>query len=201
MLTDGDMSVRHLSTEELDAGLGEIQRSPKDEGVLVMIVRRPQIEEREVLQEAQLDLAEGVVGDRWMNRSNGRTPDKSPHPEMQLNIMNARVMALVAQSTERWPLSGDQLYLDMDLSGENLPVGTRLALGDAVIEITAQQHTVCAKFGSRFGVDAMKWVHSPLGKQLHLRGVNAKVVRSGMVRVGDRARKLQKTRGENGTKG
>ena len=108
MLTDEDMSVKHLSTKELDAGLGEIQRSPKDEGILVMIARRPQIEEREVLQEAQLNLEEGVVGDRWKDRSNGRAPDKSPHPEMQLNIMNARVIALVAQSTERWPLTGDE---------------------------------------------------------------------------------------------
>lgn len=183
-------SVRHLSTAELDAGLDEIRRSPKDEGVLAMIVRRPRIEEREVLQEAQLDPAEGVVGDIWKHRNSSRTPDKSPHLEMQLNIMNARVIALVAQGADRWPLAGDQLYVDIDLSDENLPAGTRLALGEAVIEITAPPHTGCGKFVARFGLDAMKWVNSPLGTQLHLRGVNARVVKAGTIRVGDLARKL-----------
>lgn len=183
-------AVRHLSTAELDAGLDGIRRAPKDEGALAMIVRRPRIEEREVLQEAQLDLAEGLVGDIWKHRNSSRTPDKSPHPDMQLNIMNVRVIALVAQTEDRWPLAGDQLYLDMDLSDQNLPAGTRLALGEAVIEITPQAHLGCGKFTERFGLDALNWVNSPLGRQLHLRGVNARVVTAGTVRVGDRARKL-----------
>ena len=192
----GVSGVRHLSTAELDAGLDEIRRSPKDEGVLAMIVRRPRIEEREVLQDAQLDPAEGVVGDTWSRRSSS-TPDKSPHPEKQLNIMNARVIALVAQSTDRWPLAGDQLYIDIDLSDENLPTGTRLALGEAVIEITAPPHNGCGKFVARFGLDAMTWVNSPLGKELHLRGVNARVVKAGTIRVGDRARKTGNAEAES----
>ena len=183
-------NVRHLTTAELDAGLEEIRRSPKAEGVLAMIVRRPRVEAREILEEAQLDLIEGLVGDTWKSRSSKRTPDQSPHPEMQLNIMNTRVIALVAQSPERWSLAGDQLYIDLDLSEENLPPGTRLALGDAVIEITPQPHTGCQKFVARFGLDALNWVNSPLGKQMHLRGVNARVVKPGTIRVGDAARKL-----------
>lgn len=184
------MSVRHLTTEELEAGLDEIRCAPKDEGVLELIVRRPGINEREVLEQGELDLVEGLVGDTWRRRRSSSTPDGSPNPEMQLNIMNARVIALVAQDKDRWQLAGDQLYLDMDLSAENLSAGTRLALGSAVIEVTPPPHLGCRKFVARFGLEAMKFVNSPLGKELHLRGINAKVVQTGLIRVGDLARKL-----------
>src|SRR5215212_12219103 len=164
--------VRHLTTAELEAGLDEIRRSPKDAGTLELIVRRPRVDEREVLEDAELDTSVGLVGDGCKERGSSRTPDGSAHPEMQLNIMNARAIALVAQGRERWPLAGDQLYLDLDLSGENLPAGTRLALGDAVIEVTAQPHTGCKKFVSRFGLEAMKFVNSKVGRELNLRGIN-----------------------------
>lgn len=182
--------LRHLTTEELEAGLDEIRRSPKDEGVLELIVRRPLVDAREVLEEGELNLAEGLAGDSWSVRSSSRTADASPHPDMQLNIMNARAVALVAQGRERWPLAGDQLYIDMDLSDENLPAGTRLALGTAVIEVTAQPHTGCNKFVSRFGPDAMRFVNSPVGRQLRLRGINAKVVQPGVIRAGQTVRKV-----------
>lgn len=182
--------MRHLTAEELEAGLDEIRRSPKDEGVLELIVRRPRVDEREVLEEGELNLTEGLVGDSWRERASSRTPDGSPHPEMQLNVMNARAIALVAQERGRWPLAGDQLYIDLDLSDENLPAGTRLEIGSAVIEVTAQPHTGCKKFVSRFGLDAMKFVNSPAGRSLHLRGINAKVVRPGTIRVGQMARKV-----------
>jgi hypothetical protein len=187
MTADG---VRHLTTAELEAGLDEIRRSPTDEGVLKLIVRRPRTDEREVLEEAELHTAEGLVGDSWKTRGSSRTEDGSSHPDMQLNIMNSRVVALLAQDKDRWQLAGDQLYLDLDLSADNLPAGTRLALGSAVIEVTAQPHTGCKKFVARYGLDAMKYVNSPVGKQLRLRGINAKVVQSGAIRVGDVARKL-----------
>ncbi|PYS79308.1 MAG: MOSC domain-containing protein [Acidobacteria bacterium] len=184
------MPVKHLTLKELEAGLGEIRRSPKDEGVLELIVRRPAFDEREVLEAGELNLAEGLVGDGWRMRGSSRMPDGSPHPDMQLNIMNSRVIALVAQGKDRWPLAGDQLFLDMDLSEENLPAGTRLALGSAVVEVTAQPHTGCKKFVARFGPDAMKFVNSPVGRRLNLRGINAKVVRPGVVRVGDVVKKI-----------
>jgi hypothetical protein len=178
------VDVRHLTMEELEAGLDEIRRSPKDEGVLELIVRRPRINEREVLEEGELHTMEGLVGDSWKKRGSSRTADRKPHPEMQLNIMNSRVIALVAQHKDRWPLAGDQLFIDMDLSAENLPAGTRLAVGSAVIEVTAQPHTGCKKFVARFGLDAMQFVNSPLGKQLHLRGINARIIQPGVIRVG-----------------
>jgi hypothetical protein len=175
---------------ELEAGLDTIRQSPKNEGVLALIVRRPQIDAREVLEEGELDLIEGLVGDSWKIRSSNRTLDGAAHPDMQLNIMNARVIALVAREKDRWPLAGDQLFIDLDVSSENLPPGTRLALGSAVIEVTDQPHTGCKKFAARFGLDALKLVNSPTGRQLQLRGVNARVTQPGVIRVGDLVKKL-----------
>ena len=183
-------NVIHLTMEELEAGLDEILAAPQDEGVLRLIVRRPRIEEREVLEKAQLDLVEGLVGDNWKTRGSSRTPNGSSHPDMQINIMSARVIALVAQSPDRWQLAGDQLFLDLDLSAANLPPGTRLSLGSAVLEVTDQPHTGCKKFVERFGIEAMKFVNSPRGKQLHLRGINARVVQPGVIRRGDLAKKM-----------
>lgn len=182
--------MKYLTTEELEAALDHLRDAPKDEGVLQLIVRRPQTDEREVLEEAQLDSAGGLLGDNWVVRGSSKTPDGSAHPDMQINIMNARVTALVAQDSERWALAGDQLYIDMDLSKENLPAGSRIKVGTAVLEVSPLPHTGCHKFVSRFGVDAMKFVNSPVGKELCLRGINAKVVQTGTVRKGDRATKI-----------
>lgn len=175
---------------ELESGLEEIRRSPRDEGVLHLIVRRPAVGEREVREEAELDPVRGLVGDTWNVRKSSRTSDGSPHPDMQLNVMNSRVIALLAREQSRWALAGDQLYVDLDLSDANLPAGTRLALGSAIIEVTAQPHAGCAKFLARFGPDALNFVNSPTGKVLHLRGINAKVVRGGRVRSGVVVRKI-----------
>jgi hypothetical protein len=189
-VTEKIVAARQLTLAELEAGLGEIRHSPKDVGFLELIVRRPAVGEREVLARGELHLVEGLVGDSWHSRGSSRTSDGSSHPEMQLNVMNARVIALVAQLKERWPLAGDQLFIDMDLSVENLPAGAQLALGSAVIEVTPQPHTGCKKFVGRFGLDAMKFVNSTVGRQLNLRGINAKVVQAGLVCVGDVVKKV-----------
>jgi MOSC domain-containing protein YiiM len=183
------LNVQHLAMTELEAGMDHIRQSPRDNGTLMMIVRRPNVDGREVLNEGQLDPAEGLVGDTWKARESGRTPDGSVDTDTQITVMNARTVALLAQDKERWSLAGDQLYIDMDLSTDNLPPGTRLALGSAVIEVSAVPHTGCKKFSSRFGMEAMKFVNSPEGKQLHLRGINARVVKAGTIRVGDAVRK------------
>lgn len=184
------MSVRHLTTEEIAVGLDEIRQSPKCEGTLRLIVRRPRVGEREILDEAELDVAVGLIGDTWPQRKSRRTADGSPHPDMQLNVMNARTIALLAQTKERWPLAGDQLFIDLDLSEANLPAGTELALGTAIIEVTSQPHTGCGKFVERFGADAMQFVNSPTGRSLRMRGLNARVVRAGRIRAGDVVRKI-----------
>jgi hypothetical protein len=181
--------VRHLTWAELETGLDSIRQAPSDGGRLDLIVRRPTTDERELLEEGELSLSEGLVGDSWNRRRSSRTLDRSPHPDMQLNVINSRAIGLIAQDPSRWALAGDQLFLDMDLSETNLPPGTRLAIGTAVIEVTAQPHTGCGKFVERFGVDAMKFVNAPLGRALRLRGLNARVIQPGVIRVGDRARK------------
>lgn len=176
--------------DTLNAILPYIQQSPKTEGKLALIVRRPQVDAREVLAEGELNTSEGLAGDTWNRRGSSRTADGSPHPDMQLNLMNCRVVEAVAGNIKRWPLAGDQLYVDLDLSQANLPPGTRLSIGTAVIEISPQPHTGCAKFTARFGVDALKFVNSPEGRALGLRGVNAKVITAGRVRAGDIVRKV-----------
>ena len=177
-------TIAHLTMEELDAGLEHIRRAPKDQGVLELIVRRPVTREREVLTKGQLDLAEGLVGDNWSTRGSSMIDHGKGQLEMQLNIMNSRAVAHVAQGRERWQLAGDQLFIDMDLSDENLPPGTQLGIGTAVIAITDQPHNGCKKFVARFGLEAMKFVNSAVGKQLHLRGINARVIQPGVIRVG-----------------
>src|SRR6266404_3791076 len=182
--------VQHLTMEELEAGLDTIRRSPKNTGVLDLIVRRPGIGEREVLQQGELNFVEGLAGDTWSVRGSSLTADGSSHTDTQLNVMNSRAVALVAQHKDRWQLAGDQLFIDMDLSAENLPAGTKLSLGAAVIEVSPQPHTGCQKFVARFGLDAVKFVNSAVGRELHLRGINAKVIQPGVIRVGDVARKI-----------
>jgi MOSC domain-containing protein YiiM len=171
------------SRAELEAGLEAIRQSPADEGELRLIVRRPVTNERETLAVAELDLAEGLVGDRWKG-SRGSTP------ENQITLMNARAAALVAETEDRWALAGDQLYVDLDLSDANLPPGTRLSVGEATLEVTAEPHNGCGKFRSRFGADSLQFVNSPVGKSLHLRGLYAKVITAGTIRQGDLLRKL-----------
>jgi len=182
--------VVRVGAEELQAGLDEIRLSPADEGTVELIVRRPAEDEREILDEGELDVGEGLVGDSWRARGSRGTKDGSAHTGMQLTVTNARVIALLAGDRDRWPLAGDQLYVDLDLSADNLPPGTRLALGSAVIEVTDVPHTGCAKFSRRFGSDAIRFVNSRVGRALHLRGINARVVERGTVRQWDAIRKL-----------
>lgn len=184
------VGVEHRTLAMLEAGLDEIRRSPRDSGHVALIVRRPAEGEREILDEGSLDAAFGLVGDTWSTRASRRTPAGSPHPDMQLNMMNARAIQLFAGSADRWPLAGDQLYVDLDISEENMPPGTRLALGSAVIEITDQPHRGCPKFSARFGKDALRFVNSEAGIELRLRGVNARVVGAGTVRRGDEVHRL-----------
>jgi MOSC domain-containing protein YiiM len=178
------------SAPELLAGVDHIRASPRDNGVVEKIVGRPAVGERRELQEALLDVATGLVGDNWLARGFKKSPDGHAHPDMQLNLMNARAIALIARDKERWQLAGDQFYIDLDLSPDNLPPGSRLQLGDAVIEVTAEPHLGCSKFLERFGRDAALFVNSDVGKSLNLRGINAKVIQPGRVTLGAAISKL-----------
>ena len=175
----------HRSTDELTAGLDDVRLSPRDEGRLEMVVVRPAPGERSVLDEAEVVPGAGLAGDTWAQRGSSRTPDGGPNPEAMVTVMNSRAVDLVAVSRDRWPLAGDQLYVDLDLSTENLPTGTRLSIGDVELEVTAAPHTGCAQFKERFGVEALRLTATPDGRFLRLRGINTRVVRGGTVRPGD----------------
>ena len=181
--------MEHVSLVELEAGMDFVHRSPHDKGTLEMIVQRPQENAREVCDAGELSLDDGLVGDNWKPRGSKAMPDSSAHPDRQITIMNSRLIGLLARDRKYWPLAGDQLYVDLDLSAGNLPPGTRLSIGSAVIEVTASPHTGCSKFSARFGAEALRFISVPERKELHLRGIYAKVVQPGVIRVGDLVRK------------
>jgi len=174
--------MKHLTTEEIGAKLQFVIESPKDDGVLELIVRRPKTNEREELETGELDVEKGLVGDDWIERDGNH--------ETQITIMNSRIAELLAQDKDRRKLAGDQLFIDLNLTDENLPIGTKLEIGSAVLETTAVPHNGCKKFVERFGLDAMKFVNSPVGKKYHLRGIYAKVIKSGTIRQGDTVKKI-----------
>jgi MOSC domain-containing protein YiiM len=182
--------LQNAELTRLEESLDHIRDAPVDGGTVELIVRRPAVDEREVMTEARLDIRGGLEGDTWRVRGSSRTSDGGPDPEAQLTLVNARVAAAIAGERERWPLAGDQLFVDLDLSLANLPPGSRVQIGSAVIEFSATPHTGCAKFSARYGVDALKFVNSPTGRDLRLRGANCRVVVAGTVRPGDAIRKL-----------
>jgi hypothetical protein len=180
----------YLTEAEMLAGLDEIRQSPKDHGTLELIVVRPKENERVILKECSISAKLGVHGDNWALGCWKMLPDGSPHPEVQVAIMNSRCIALLAQDKSRWALAGDNLYVDLDLSNENIVHGQKLAIGSAILEITSQAHNGCKKFSQRYGQDAVKFVNSPVGKQLHLRGIYAKIIKDGAIKVGDTIKKI-----------
>ena len=184
------MLVKDLSAAALEERLAEIRRAPGERGRVELVVRRPREREREILAQGVLDPVEGLLGDTWRVRGSKQTANGSAHPGMQLTVMSSRAAALVAGPLERWPLAGDQLYVDFDLSEAALPPGAQLGVGEAIIEITAQPHLGCAKFAERFGPDALRLVNSKVGRELRLRGVNTRIIVGGVVRPGDAVRKL-----------
>ena len=175
---------------ELEARLAHILQSPRDTGTLDLIVRRPRVDEREMLEQGELSLSEGLVGDNWKPRGSKAMPDGSAHPDRQITLMNSRLIGLLARDKESWALAGDQLFVDLDLSLENLPPGTQLAMGSAVLEVTSSPHTGCSKFSSRFGLEALKFISAPEHKDLRLRGIYAKVVQPGTIKIGDTVSKI-----------
>ena len=180
-------------TEELtrlEQSLDHIREAPADGGTVELIAIRPAVDEREILTEAHLDPEQGLVGDSWRARGSSSMPDGSANPVAQVTLMNSRAAAAVAGEREQWALAGDQIYVDLDLSLLNLPAGSRIQIGSAVLEFSEAPHTGCAKFSARFGNDALRFVNSPLGRELRLRGANCRVVVGGTVRPGDTITKL-----------
>jgi len=181
---------QHLSLSEIEANLNHLGASPQDNGTVALIVCRPAEGERTILETAKIDLEKGVVGDNWQARGSRHTEDGRAHPDMQIAIMNSRVIHALTNDQSRWSLAGDQLFLDLDFSEENLPVGQRLQIGTAILEVSPVPHNGCAKFTERFGSDATKFVNSIEGRQQRRRGVNTRIVQAGIISTGDRVTKL-----------
>lgn len=149
-----------------------------------MVVARPARGERSVLELAELRPGIGLVGDNYLERGSSKPGGGPADPLAELNVMSARSLAAVAgEDRGRWPLAGDQLIVDFDVSETNCPVGAQLVVGSAVIEVTAKPHHGCAKFADRYGVEAARWVNSRT--DLRLRGFCAVVVVAGNVAPGD----------------
>lgn len=180
----------HLTMADIQTGLTDLGTSPQDKGILEMIVCRPIIGERIVLDRAELNLTDGLVGDNWQARGSKATENGSAHPEAQITLMNSRIIQLIAQDRSRWPLAGDQLFVDLDLSTENLQPGQRLAIGTAVLEITPMLHAGCDKFTERYGHDAIRFVNSPEGREQRRRGIYARVIQPGIIQNGDTVSKI-----------
>jgi hypothetical protein len=179
----------HRPLAEIESAAARLGQSPTDNGIVEMIVCRPALYERRVISQGVLDPTHGVRGDSWATRS-ARTADGRPDPLRQVTVMNSRALTSIAGDRERWQLAGDQLIVDLDLSIDNLPVGTRLQIGEAVAEVTEPPHTGCAKFAGRFGADALGWANGPGGRTQRRRGMYVRVLVSGTVRQGDTIRKL-----------
>lgn len=178
----------HLTAEQIESGMDAVRESPRDSGVLDVIVIRPAVDERLVLPLVEVDVDHGLAGDAWESRGSRMTEDGSANPGDQVTVMNSRFARLIAATEDRVPLAGDQLYVDLDLSWGNLPTGSRLTFDEVVLEVTDVPHTGCAKFRARFGMPALRQTNTPEGKDLRLRGINATVVRGGMLRQGETAR-------------
>lgn len=185
------MEATNLTLDKLWASLEQLDPFPTDTGTIKMIVRRPESDAREEIKQGKLDITEGLVGDNWLTRGSSSTPDGSAHPEAQITLMNSSVInTITGNDQSRWELAGDQIFVDFDLSQDNLPAGSRIQIGDAILEISQKPHTGCGKFARRFGTYARKWVMSEKGKQLRLRGVNARVIQGGTININDRIQKL-----------
>lgn len=181
-----------MTTRDLDASLARTFHADPgpsghadDPGRLTGIVRRPAVDDRERLETAELDTDDGLLGDDWRARGSSRRPDGSADPDAQLTLISVRVLEAIETDASRWPLAGDQLLVDLDLAWDTLPPGTRLAIGEAEIEVTDKPHTGCAKFSARFGSDALRWINEPAGRAARRRGMNTRIVRSGTIRAGD----------------
>ena len=182
--------VQHITMDILQAGLENVAQSPADNGTVEMIVSRPAEGERILPDQAEFNETDGLVGDDWRARGSSMTDDGSAHPGMQIAIINSRFVDLIAGGRERWALAGDQLVLDLDLRKSNLQAGQQLAIGSTILEITEVPHTGCKKFAERYGKDAITFVASDEGLDWRGRGIYARVVQAGTIRVGDAVSKI-----------
>ena len=182
--------VRARTRDELQAALPDVLAAPKDGGTVDLIVVRPQKGQRQTPASVRLSLAGGVEGDHWAKGCWLTLDDGSPHPDVQICLMQSRMIRAIAGDIENWAPAGDNLFIDMDLGPANCPPGTRLALGSVEMVVTEEPHNGCQNFIDRYGRDACVFVNTGQGAELRLRGIYTRVTRDGTVSVGDTVRKI-----------
>ena len=179
-----------MSTIDIETEVIDIKKSPRNEGIVELIVARPGVGQRQEIDNGELDLEQGLIGDNWIKRVSDRTKGRSAYLDRQLTLMNSKAIQAIAKEKNRWKLSGDQFFVGLDLSPENLPPGTQLSMGTAIIVVTSPPHLGCKKFAEKFGQEALKFVNSELGISLNLRGINARVIFPGSVSRGSIIKKV-----------
>jgi MOSC domain-containing protein YiiM len=177
-------AARHRPLAELAAGLQGLPPAPRDAGRVALLVRRRADGVRETPERVRLSSEAGLPGDGWARR-----PPRDP--EAQLAVMRRDVAELIANGQ---PLTvfGDNLFVDLDIAAANLPVDTRLCVGEAVVAVTPKPHNGCLKFKARFGGDALRFVQAPATRDRNLRGIYWRVVEPGEVAVGAPVRVLSR---------
>lgn len=189
----GQVVPNKLALTEIETRLNWVMSAPTDTGHVSALVVRPVKNQREPLDKVMFSPQLGVNGDNWSTNCWKKLPDGKSDPEVQVAIMNARMIEVLTQDKALWPLAGDQLFVDFDLSVANLRAGDHLQVGAAVLQITAEPHRGCGKFKQRFGEDALAFVNSERGDAHRLRGVYAKIISAGEVCVNDAISKLNRT--------
>lgn len=180
----------YVEISQIEAELAAMGASPLDTGTVELIVCRPENLKRRVLESGEFSVTEGLIGDNWYTRGSRHTEDGNAHPGMQVAIMNSRVIQAIASDKDRWQLAGDQLFVDFDLSIENLPIGQQFSVGEVIFEVSEVPHNGCGKFTERFGSEATRFVNSKEGRANRRRGINALVIQAGTIRTGDTITKI-----------
>jgi hypothetical protein len=180
---------KHRTRAEIEAGIGPVLQSPAEGAAVEALFSRPAPGKRLDLPALEVSVSGGIAGDHWSLGCWKTLPDGSPDPDVQVSLMNRRMLHLIAGARDNWARAGNNIIVDMDLSIDNLPIGQRLRVGTAELEIGPVANTGCDFFIERYGRDACVFVNTGIAKQKRLRGVYARVVKDGQIRIGDIIRK------------
>ena len=182
--------VNHVSFAECEQALDHINRAPLDEAEIDCLCARPDFGTRAFPDKLILTVDHGILGERWTHSPWLTLPNGDPDPRIQVSILSKRVMDLCWRDRERVIHPGDPFVVDMNLGEANMPVGTRLAIGTAIVEVSDKFNTACVKWRDRYGQDSLHWMNLARNRPYRLRGILCRIVQDGEVKLGDRLAKL-----------
>ncbi|MFT6089771.1 MAG: hypothetical protein ACJAWM_001153 [Sulfitobacter sp.] len=188
--TSEPQTPHHATTAECEAALEHILAAPDSGAVIGQLCFRPDFEQRSFPDTLEMTVKHGITGERWTKKPWLTLPNGDPDPRIQVSILSQRVMDLCWRDRENTVHPGDPIVVDMDLSAANLPVGTRLSAGSAILEVSDKFNTGCIKWHDRYGNDSLRWINKADHREYRLRGILCKIVQDGTVKVGDQLIKL-----------